>query len=615
MTQAMSPSPGWDANQDLSGLELILARAATDRAFRAELLAAPHLAIASAFGIELPATFRLKFIEKEPSVDVMVVLPDLIDDGSAPADAGTGRARSRARSSPGAAVIAAMAIALGLAAPAAGQPPPEAPLSLQDAITSALTNSPDLEIAKAVQDVGAANMTSARAPFDPVFQTSLSNGRDRALSPMPGDAVSASAVKTGTVGSTLSLEKYFRSGMALSSAVSLGRADISNFPGPPINKSSAQIRAMVPLLNGRHGGLATASERAAVKTYDATVLTRQHTASRTVNAVALAYWDYVAAWKSLDVYRNSETRAETLVTETTVLVSIDERPPSDLNLLRANLSSKRAIRIDAEQRVVQARYALGLAMGLPAAELGRLGPPSTEFPGADRVDLPPATPSGPIDATALASRADLAAARTRRDGARQLWLGAEQDLLPQLDLVIGAGYTGLTRGGNLTRYLGPLFQNIAGLNSSIQIVYQPAAFRSAARGTALQTDAVYRQSVIAAEDLARTIAANAAVAIEALTRSRMALEHTEEAIRLSRVAVDIEKQKFRMGIATLFDALLSEDTLTNVLLGQINAQTRFASSIVRLRFETGTLVKAANGVATADVSEVTSVSLRDFIRR
>ena len=58
-------------------LDAVLARAASDKAFRAELLDHPREAIHHEFGIEIPPTFRMKFVERDPSVDALIVLPDL----------------------------------------------------------------------------------------------------------------------------------------------------------------------------------------------------------------------------------------------------------------------------------------------------------------------------------------------------------------------------------------------------------------------------------------------------------------------------------------------------------------------------------------------------------
>ena len=63
------------AQQEL--LEQILTRAAVDLDFRTALLVDPKKAILDGFGVHIPATFRVKFIERAKDVDALIVLPDL----------------------------------------------------------------------------------------------------------------------------------------------------------------------------------------------------------------------------------------------------------------------------------------------------------------------------------------------------------------------------------------------------------------------------------------------------------------------------------------------------------------------------------------------------------
>ena len=57
-------------------LQAVLDRASTDKQFRHALLDEPKLAIQSAFGVQIPPTFRVRFIERDPNVDALIVLPD-----------------------------------------------------------------------------------------------------------------------------------------------------------------------------------------------------------------------------------------------------------------------------------------------------------------------------------------------------------------------------------------------------------------------------------------------------------------------------------------------------------------------------------------------------------
>lgn len=63
---------------DRAALAAIAARASRDSAFRSKLLHNPHAAIFEATGVSVPPDVRIKFVEKERDVDVMIVLPDAV---------------------------------------------------------------------------------------------------------------------------------------------------------------------------------------------------------------------------------------------------------------------------------------------------------------------------------------------------------------------------------------------------------------------------------------------------------------------------------------------------------------------------------------------------------
>ena len=65
------PSP-----RDQEALQKILAKSTTDESFRRALLTDPRRAIQQSLGIAVPPSFNMKFVEREPGVDALVVLPD-----------------------------------------------------------------------------------------------------------------------------------------------------------------------------------------------------------------------------------------------------------------------------------------------------------------------------------------------------------------------------------------------------------------------------------------------------------------------------------------------------------------------------------------------------------
>jgi hypothetical protein len=63
-------------------LAQIAERAATDADFRRRLLVDPGPTIERDLGVRLPANFKIRFVEKDPGLDALIVLPDLARPGN-----------------------------------------------------------------------------------------------------------------------------------------------------------------------------------------------------------------------------------------------------------------------------------------------------------------------------------------------------------------------------------------------------------------------------------------------------------------------------------------------------------------------------------------------------
>ena len=66
-----------DPQSSAALLEIITARSKADPAFRRLLLSDPKRAIHEALNVRVPDDFRIRFIEKEPGLDALIVLPDV----------------------------------------------------------------------------------------------------------------------------------------------------------------------------------------------------------------------------------------------------------------------------------------------------------------------------------------------------------------------------------------------------------------------------------------------------------------------------------------------------------------------------------------------------------
>ncbi len=487
-----------------------------------------------------------------------------------------------------------------LGSPAGGGavPPSPAPpggFGVEEAVRTALARSPDIRVAawKAEGDRGV--LLAAAAPFDLQLDTSIKAGQQHTSEPG-----ASTETASGTYG--LGLRKQLRSGLLLNPELGLAQASPRAPAGTTVNSGSVRLNLVLPLAKDRWGALTAAPERAARSTHEASLLEERHAAFRLAYATAIAYWDYVATLKRLTVFESSEARAQRMVEETQVLVEAEERTRADLIQVQGNLALKRGLRIVAEQAVTEARYELGTAMGLSAAESAALPPATTDFPAQGRGS---ATADGLL-ALSRAHRADLAAADKSVRAVQTLHDAARNDLRPRLDLLVGAGYGGLETGGGVGPFFAGAYRNVPGLDASVEVRWQFPTANAAARGRLLESTAALEQQRLARDDLERRIGAGVLLAADSLRRGESEIEAAAEAIRLLETTVQSEVRKFQLGESTLFDVILAQDSLTTAMLARITAERGLAVGIVRLRFETGTLLDGATGPPAVDLASLTT---------
>ena len=234
---------------------------------------------------------------------------------------------------------------------------------------------PEMERGRLAIEDGAGARIAAATPFDLQVRASLHGGRQS----LPPGGGAGALVAAASVTTTASAVKAFRSGVVVSSELSLGRLRAAGI-FRAASQADSSVSVLVPLAGGRGGGAATGAERAAERSYRGAVLDREHISARAVLDAVVAYWRYAAAYERLRTYGESTARAQRLVEETEALIAADERPTSDRDVMASNLASKRTTETAAEETFRDARYALGLSMGLTVGAIAGLGPPATGFP-------------------------------------------------------------------------------------------------------------------------------------------------------------------------------------------------------------------------------------------
>jgi outer membrane protein len=480
-------------------------------------------------------------------------------------------------------VLGAGVIVAGLAAHAAADEVVPGGLELAEVVKVTLSASHELKLAATQVAIADGDLTVSRAVFDLTLTTAATASRTNLR-----DSMGAPAVRRDLI-YTVGAQRLLRSGALVTSEVSLTRSLLSDSLGVNTDTADVRLGISIPLLRDRGGASSAAAAQAAARDHEAARWELRHTAAQQVLAAVAAYWDYQAAHARLKVLRSSEARAERTVEETRALVEADERTPADLIQLRGNATSKRVARISAEQDLIGARTALGLAMGLPADAIAALPLPATAFPG-------PGGGTGRLDANRLVEeayrrRADLAAVDENTHAASIRLEAARSDLLPRLDLVLNTGYRATEADDGIARFLLTVNQHRPRLDGLVELRLELPLRKSAPRGQVVRSKAVHEQRDIARDDLRRRIAAGVATGLNAVAHAEAAMRESTEAVRLFEAGVQAVQRKFQLGAATLFDLIQAQDALTNALLSQVQSQHDHAIAIAALRFQSGRLVE------------------------
>lgn len=357
--------------------------------------------------------------------------------------------------------------------------------------------------------------------------------------------------------------------------------------------------------------MATAGgEMAARRAYAASLLQYRHTTTQLIQDTVTSYWNYVAAVGQLEELKKSESRAEDFVRMAKNLVQNDEWPGADLQQVIASFETKAALRIAGEQTVQEARQRLGLAMGLSFAEIDRLALPADPLPFVPDSWAKNLTPA-PLVEQALTLRNDYLAYKETVEGDRLLLEFEKNGLLPDLDLELSAGYSGLDEGSGSAQFINSLGKSVPGPSASAILSYKWPVGNNATQGRILQKDAIYRKDKIALEDISRNIGASIAMALSTMKNIITEADRIRQSIRMYETALKNERKKVLLGSSTFLDLIVVEDRLQEAIQNEVAARFRYAEALAQFRFETGQLLSGEGDQAYVRMEDLTSLP-QDF---
>lgn len=488
-------------------------------------------------------------------------------------------------------------------------------LRLLDAVRYALRHQPAVLLQREQVRSSRSTLRSTAAAFDWNLANWLGVGQDfypdqnsvfTSLSGIPRE----SSLVNPSLG--VKLSKLFRWGILLETTASINKTvyDLPfKVPGyDNYNSGSLRFNIKVPVLPFPWRQPIRALETSASEGYQAARLVLKHTLATAVRDTAYAYWNYLAAYRSYQVYRQSADRSALIVTNTAALAAAGELPRVAIKNAQANLADKTRALLGARQDLVEAKATLAQAMGLPVQDRQLLRPPRDDFPTANTNTLQHLKQNRPrYRKLARRRRMDLQAQARAIRGARSLVDAYRLELGPKINIDLSLGYDSYNTGNGTERFFDGINYHQHALDWSAGLRIDFPFGNNAAQANLDKSLADLNSSRIRKRQLQDNIDSMVAVSLQGVDNALAELEKSEQAVRIYTEAVNNERLKFRRGESTLLNLIDIEERLDRVLLTRIAVRRRLAMSLIRLRYETGTLVSFQKEQGTITARALTTI--------
>jgi len=415
-------------------------------------------------------------------------------------------------------------------------------------------------------------------------------------------------LKSESTGASIGLQRKFRSGLSASLSTDYSMEN-NNFPFNSFNqnvgayieehKVSSSFSITQPLLRGRGKQVTTALEKASFLNLESTNENTEHANSFELFQTGATYWQYVAAYKNKKIFKENEARVRRVLEITQELVKADKKPAGDLVQIQADLANQERQTRVAEQTLFNAKLNLGRAVGLSEVESKLLGNPLDEFPSIIESGYIAYLDRAKFLELAKINREDIAASKKSQNALEFQLRLANDKRKPQLDLTGFVNYGGMNMGNGMDRALSTFSHNEGrSIGFGLRLNFSLPINNRLAKGSYIQTQVALEDQQISNENLQRNINLNVSIALNNLDNSVLILEKALESLNFYQEVYNNEQEKFKNGLTILLNLIQFQERLTYAQLEYLQAHQQFASAIIKLRYETGTLLvsQKSNGV-------------------
>lgn len=463
------------------------------------------------------------------------------------------------------------------------------PIKLREAISTAIERNPTLGISVSDRAAAEGRARSAAGIDDFVIDAAV-NWSDSRRSLVPFDPLQVPAVDQ--VSGSLSVTRYLPSGgrVALQLSHEFATTTYSTLEnGVEVSRSlsrthlpALRLTVVHPLLRGIGFRTARAGLRRARVLHDVASLQRQAAALDIVRQVVVGYWELLYAQEELAIRQVAAQAARDQLEIVRANIDTGKLPPSASAEVEVTIALRDEEAQLAEQAVAER------SLELRRIVLLDIGPNQILLRATlDSEELPELPSMAEIAETLLARNPELAAARTQQDTSVIDLDVARNGLLPQLDLTVGGGPSGLAPdAASAYSQLG----RFKSYSVDASLVFQYPVRQRLARGAYQAANAGVRSAQLHVAEVQMQLLARAGRMLAAAAAARQRIDTLAPAMTAAGLDLEAQRARFAVGRATNFDVLRRQQGLAQAQLRQVRARVDYLAALAAIEALTGELL-------------------------
>ncbi len=397
---------------------------------------------------------------------------------------------------------------------------------------------------------------------------------------------------TGSVGVDAGFSPGTQLGLAYNNMAQ--NTNASTYMYNPYAQSSLGLTVTQPLLRGFGIALNRRFIRIAAIDRKMTDLVFREQAIATVSGVIRLYYDLVSLNEDLAVKRQTLESAQRLYKDNQSQVEAGTLAPIEQTRAQAQVAAAQQDLIASEGFVLQQELLLKTVLTRrgtadPLLRAARIVPTSS-------ITIPTSDEDRPVDdlmKEALAHRPEITSAGLQIQGGQISLEGSRNQLLPQLDVVGVAQNSGLAANSG-----GALGQVLRRDNPTYEIGLQldlPLRNRQAEADVA-RDELQVRQFEVRRQQMENQVRLEIENALIALGRAREALRAAAEVRTLQEQSLDLEREKFKVGLSTTFLITQYQSFVAQARSSEVAARSAWIKAHDALERAMGRTLEA-NGVS------------------